>query len=74
MWQEWDFLDLISVLSFIIGLQNLELNEKQVNALDNHLSQQDNNQLATIIAQNIELIELDKEIIKLLKERRNEDT
>ena len=31
--EQWDFLDIISVLSFIVGLQNLELNNKQVNAL-----------------------------------------
>ena len=72
--ENWEFLDLISILSFIIGLQNLELNEKQVNALDRHLSEQDNNQLAKIIAQNEELIELDKQIIKLLEERNNENT
>lgn len=63
-WNEnWNFLDIISILSFIIGLQNLELNEKQVQNLQNHLNEQDNNQLATIIAQN-------EEIIRLLKERK----
>lgn len=72
--ENWSFLDLISILSFIIGLQNLELNEKQVNALDRHLSEQDNKLLAKIIAQNDELIELDKKIIKLLEERNNENT
>lgn len=73
-WNEnWNFLDIISILSFIIGLQNLELNEKQVQDLQNHLNEQDNNQLATIIAQNEELIELDKRIIKLL-EGKNETT
>lgn len=34
-------MNLINVLSFAIGVQNLELNDKQVNALDNHLSKQD---------------------------------
>ena len=60
--KEWTFIDIISVLSFIIGLQNLELNEKQVNALDNHLKEQDENQLALIIQQNEEIIKLLKEI------------
>ena len=58
--EEWTFIDIISVLSFIIGLQNLELNEKQVRDLDNHLKEQDENQLAKIIQQNEELIALDK--------------
>lgn len=72
-WQEWDFLDIISILSFIIGLENLELNNKQVNSLEEHLHHQDNNLLAKIIQQNEELIELDKQIIELLKEKKYED-
>ena len=72
--EEWTFIDIISVLSFIIGLQNLELNEKQVRDLDNHLKEQDENQLAKIIQQNEELIALDKEIIKLLKGKNYENT
>lgn len=67
--QQWDLLDLISILSFVIGLENLELNTKQVNDLQDHLSRQDNNLLAKIIQQNEELIELDKQIIDLLKEK-----
>ena len=35
----WSFIDIISILSFIIGLQNLELNQKQVSDLDKHLSE-----------------------------------
>lgn len=31
----------INVLSFIIGVQNMELNDKQVQALDEHLVKQD---------------------------------
>ena len=69
----WAFLDLINILSFIIGLQNLELNQKQVTALDRHLTEQDTNQLAKIISQNKELIELDKKIIKLLEGKSNEN-
>ena len=67
---EWSFIDILSILSFIVGLQNLELNEKQISDLDRHLSEQDNQLLARIIQQNEELIDLDKEIIKLLKERK----
>lgn len=67
--ENWGFLDVINVMSFIIGLQNLELNEKQIQGLDNHLKEQDNNHLAKIIKQNEEIIELNKEIIRLLKEK-----
>ena len=67
--ETWGFLDVINVMSFIIGLQNLELNEKQIQGLDNHLKEQDNNHLAKIIKQNEEIIELNKEIIRLLKEK-----
>lgn len=64
MSKELSFINTINILSFIIGLENLELNEKQINSLDNHLSRQDNDLLAKIIAQN-------EEIIKLLKEIKN---
>ena len=60
---EWDFIDIISVLSFIIGLENLELNQKQVSSLDKHLTNQDNQILAKIIQQN-------EDIIQLLKEKK----
>ena len=60
--KNWSFIEIINIFSFILGLQNLELNEKQVKSLDNHLKQQDENQLALIIQQN-------EEIIRLLKEK-----
>ena len=60
---DWDFIDIINVLSFVVGVQNLELNERQIKSLDNHLREQDENQLALIIKQN-------EEIIKLLKEKK----
>lgn len=34
-------LNLINILSFIIGVQNLELNDKQINELQEHLNKQD---------------------------------
>lgn len=46
-------LDLINILSFIIGVQNLDLNDKQIEKLENHLKKQD---------------EQYEEIIRLLKE------
>lgn len=45
--------DLINILSFIIGIQNLTLNDKQIEKLENHLQKQD---------------EQYEEIIRLLKE------
>ena len=65
--KDWTLIDVISVLSFIVGLQNLELNEKQIKSLDNHLKEQDEKHLAKIIQQN-------EEIIQLLKEKSNENT
>lgn len=34
-------LDLINILSFIIGVQNLSLNDKQISELQEHLNRQD---------------------------------
>ena len=45
--------NLINILSFIIGVENLNLNDKQIEKLENHLSKQDKQY---------------EEIIKLLKE------
>lgn len=47
--------DLINILSFIIGVQNLSLNDTQIEKLENHLKKQDEHY---------------EEIIKLLNERR----
>lgn len=46
-------LNLINILSFIIGIENLNLNDKQVKKLESHLSKQDKQY---------------EEIVKLLKE------
>lgn len=45
--------NLINILSFIIGIENLNLNGKQIEKLESHLSKQDKQY---------------EEIIKLLKE------
>lgn len=58
MWWEWDFLDILTVLSFIVGLQNLELNQKQVDGIMDELRSNQNAMLATIIEQNEEIIRL----------------
>lgn len=46
--------NLINILSFIIGVENLNLNDKQIERLENHLNKQDKQY---------------EEIINLLKER-----
>lgn len=61
-WEQWSFFDLISVLSFIVGLQNLDLNKKQVDSMMSEMRDNQNAMLSTIISQN-------KKIIKLLKEK-----
>lgn len=63
MWWECDFLDALTVLSFIIGLENLELNQKQVDGIMDELRSNQNAMLATIIEQN-------EEIIRLLKDKQ----
>ena len=64
------FLDALTVLSFLIGLQNLELNEQQVSNLESHLSQQDGAFLQKIVEQNEELLKMGQKIIDLLKEKK----
>ena len=58
--QQLTFLDILSIGSFILAIKNLKLNNDQVNGLQKHLQEQDENLLKTIIKQN-------EEIIKLLK-------
>ena len=59
------FLDILTILSFIIGIENLNLNIEQSNSLDKHLEKQDhilieeqNEMLKKIIQQNEEIISL----------------
>lgn len=56
-----DFLDILTILSFIVGLQNLELNQKQVDGLMSEMRDHQNDMLAHIIEQNDEIIALLKE-------------
>ena len=69
------FLDIITILSFIIGLENLSLNEEQINNLEEHLRSQDvilKQEQNVMLDETIQLlkkaIEQNDEIIKLLKE------
>lgn len=59
-----EFADLLGVLSLYVGLQNLDLNINQVDGVMRELRENQNSMLATIIAQN-------KEIIRLLKEGKD---
>lgn len=58
------FIDLLSLLSFQIGLQNLALNKKQTDSLMDEMKDGQNSMLKKIIEQN-------EEIISLLKENKN---
>lgn len=57
-----DFLDILTILSFIIGLENLNLNQQQVSGIMDELRNNQNAMLETIIRQN-------EEIIRLLREQ-----
>ena len=66
----YDILNGITLMSFIIALQNLDLNLQQTKGLDEHLKSQDgilNNQNEEYLNK---IIEQNEKIIKLLEERR----
>ena len=65
---ELDFLDIISFISLLIGLENLKLNEVQVNSIMSELMEKQDSALDVIIEQNKQIIEQNKVIIKLLEE------
>lgn len=56
-----EFLDILEILSFIVGLQNLALNQKQVDGLMSEMTDHQNEMLRIIIKQNEQIIELLKE-------------
>ena len=53
---QFTFLDIITILSFVIAIENYNLNNVQVSNLDNHLRKQDDGQLQKIIEQNEEIL------------------
>lgn len=53
-----DFLDAITLLSFVISVENLQLNQQQSSIVMDELRKNQNAMLATIIKQNEEIIEL----------------
>ncbi len=54
------FLDIITIMSFAIGIENMSLNKQQI-----HNKESDSAVLSTILEQQ-------KEILKLLKEKKND--
>lgn len=67
--KELDFLDVLSILSFILQLQNNQELQKQSSNDDimQELDIQDNKFFQTIINQNNEIIELNKKILEKLE-------
>lgn len=57
----FNFIDMLAVLSFGIGLENLRLNKQQVEQLMNEMTSEQNAMLKKIIEQNDEIIALLKE-------------
>ena len=68
--EQWGLIEWIGFLAFIVGIENLDLNEKQMNDLETHLSKQDEELLSTIIKQNEDIIRMleDKDAQKVDKE------
>ena len=56
--EQWGLIEWISFFSFLVGIENLELNEKQIDNLEQHLSKQDAELLSTIIKQNEQIIQM----------------
>ena len=63
------WLDILTIMSFVIGIENLELNIQQNQQLDQHLSKQDEELLAKIIAQNEELLKQNRILMEKLGEK-----
>ena len=59
---EFDLMDFISIWSLDIGLQNLALNEKQVKALMNEMTDNQDALLLKIIEQNERIIQILEEL------------
>ena len=60
-------LDILTILSFVVGVENLDLNIQQSQQLDEHLSKQDEELLKVIIKQNEKLLEQNKLLLEKLE-------
>jgi len=65
------FLDILTILSFLVGVENLNLNDIQIRDLDKHLQEQDKELKQEQDKMLRKIIEQNQEIIKLLKEKNN---
>lgn len=67
--KELDFLDILTILSFVLQLQNNEELQKQSSNDDimQELDKQDNRFFQTIIDQNNQIIDLNKKILEKLE-------
>lgn len=68
---EWTFLDLLSIISFIIGLENLEMNISQEN-LDNQTQELDKELHKAVADIHFHLQEQDKKINQILEVLKND--
>ena len=64
----YDILNIIAIASYLLSIQNLQLNQQQVSNddLNKHLQEQNDKYLLKIIQQN-------EELLKLLKGGKNEN-
>ena len=60
--EEFSIIDFISMLSFVIGVENLNLNKVQVNDIMREMQSNQNGMLSKIIKQNEQIIKMLKEI------------
>ena len=65
------FLDILTILSFLVGVENLSLNDIQIKNLDKHLQEQDKELKQKQDEMLMKIIEQNQEIIKLFKEKNN---
>lgn len=62
--KNFDILDIISIVSLYIAIQNLQENEQQSEILKQKLDNQDNEYLKKIITQNEIIIAQNEELLK----------
>lgn len=60
--EEFSIIDFISMLSFVVGVENLSLNKVQVNDIMREMQSNQNGMLSKIIEQNEQIIKMLKEI------------
>lgn len=60
--EEFSIIDFVSMLSFVIGVENLSLNKVQVNDIMREMQSNQNGMLSKIIEQNEQIIKMLKEI------------